>query len=746
MSLAALVSVIVVIRLNGDGEVWRFGGKKQLIMSTVFELLLRVAAITLPWVVATEVWQRKDDLHQSAAAAVTELGYSVVLWTLSVLATKWYILLLHRAQFLRYNRLIHGLLAVSGLLRVVIMTETGRSYGQKLWAPGLEERTLGDHQNLLPIWVWYCWAATLCILFGGMSFGILGICRLRSTDDINFHALCETGPVLMALATNVIASSNGGWWVPEAHLYSVDDPIIADALLEISTSVERQLALIRDVQRRSNDISLLRVLVLNQIFDVLGVILLENWFCIPALGRSRWSTTYFDRVTAYECAIIYMFIFIIHWLCFRGPAERAEDMCRQYDNALKNVQRARRTVQRSRQERVSARPLIPGRHIDPPLRVIKPVFGFQSGLWASGPVSEAFSGRFKKDMDPVDLYNLSSPADRVEFFVSHCWRNDGFHKASKIIHYLFAQQFLAVIWVIWVLPAILLLALGAAGISWMLYCGLGFLGLGVLCTLWVGIPLCLNALARYLNCLAKHREKSHLVAKETPPSRSTRNGNSKDDLQEFESKESHATSPSLDAYATWLRYLAELAIGAQATACRFAVWRWLGSGITLWLDKACIDQTSDETKAAGIDQLDKYLMQSKRMLVLLSTEYLSRMWCVFELALFLKWRGVDSCQFLGLEWPAWYSPSVWMGSAKSLLSAAEEDLLSNFSCEKARCYDPRDYARLIERIRELWGSTDKFDHFVRTRLKDAVIIGKQRYYTKFQIFAKQVLNKAAIGL
>lgn len=740
MSLAAMVSVIVVCRAAGDGEVFRFGGKRRLIVFTVLELMLRVGAVTIPWVVVTEVLHRYQGLANTPPAAM-ELAYSIFLWTLSVLATKWYILLVQRSQCPQYKSLAKTLLVVSSSLRLIVMTKTGSAYGELLWATGfeafIEVKPIGDNEKLLPIWVWACWACSLIILLGGVFLSLVRICRLRINKDVRFHALCEVGPLLIALATNVIASSNGGWWVPEAHLYSVDDPMIADALLEISTSVERQLALLRDVERRQEDIILLQTLVMNQFFDVLGVILLENWFSFSMLGVNRWSTSYFNLVQPYQLAIAYMGLALGSWWCFHGVSIRAQEMCGEYMDALRNVQRMRRTTAKrkgsSELEERRNRPMIAGgggRHLDPPLRVIKPVFGFQSGLWASGPVS-AVTGNVKKDMSPGELYNMSSPADTVEFFISHCWANNGFHKASKLTHYLFAQQFLAVIWVIWVLPAILLLALGAAGVEWMLWCGTAFFGLGILCTLWVGLPLVLNALARILAQYAKDWEDllSNSQDPETPHHRGVMNDRY-----------------HIQRQKDFVQWLADTTTGAQARACQYAAWRWLGSGISLWLDKACIDQTSDETKAAGIELLDKYLMQAKRLLVLLSSEYLTRMWCVFELALFIKWRGVDSCQFLGLEWPAWYSPAVCMGQAPATLSEAEEELLSNFSCENARCFDPRDHVRLTARITELWGSTDEFDQFVRTRLKDAVLIGKQRYYAKFGTFAKQVLNKAAIGL
>ena len=52
----------------------------------------------------------------------------------------------------------------------------------------------------------------------------------------------------------------------------------------------------------------------------------------------------------------------------------------------------------------------------------------------------------------------------------------------------------------------------------------------------------------------------------------------------------------------------------------------------LFLDKICIHQTDPVLKQAGIRALDQFLHSSRSMVVLCSDSYLTRLWCVYELA------------------------------------------------------------------------------------------------------------------
>ncbi len=76
-------------------------------------------------------------------------------------------------------------------------------------------------------------------------------------------------------------------------------------------------------------------------------------------------------------------------------------------------------------------------------------------------------------------------------------------------------------------------------------------------------------------------------------------------------------------------------------------------GRACFLDKICIHQTDARLKKEAIDSLDIFLRFSRRLLVLWSPDYLSRLWCVYELATFVKLHpdGASRIDFM----PYWHS-------------------------------------------------------------------------------------------
>eukprot|EP00929_Paragymnodinium_shiwhaense_P098019 TRINITY_DN59581_c0_g2_i1.p1 TRINITY_DN59581_c0_g2~~TRINITY_DN59581_c0_g2_i1.p1 ORF type:complete len:657 (-),score=49.55 TRINITY_DN59581_c0_g2_i1:79-2049(-) len=70
----------------------------------------------------------------------------------------------------------------------------------------------------------------------------------------------------------------------------------------------------------------------------------------------------------------------------------------------------------------------------------------------------------------------------------------------------------------------------------------------------------------------------------------------------------------------------------------------------LFVDKLCIDQYDDEKKRQGILGLAGFLKQAKRMVVLWSPTYFSRLWCTYELATWFRFeREVSSVSFVPVE-------------------------------------------------------------------------------------------------
>ncbi|CAE8610812.1 unnamed protein product [Polarella glacialis] len=73
-----------------------------------------------------------------------------------------------------------------------------------------------------------------------------------------------------------------------------------------------------------------------------------------------------------------------------------------------------------------------------------------------------------------------------------------------------------------------------------------------------------------------------------------------------------------------------------ARLCDLAESTRKGTQASYFLDCLCINQNDAELKQAGIDSIGAYLRNSDSMLVLWSPEYFTRLWCCFELAVFLE--------------------------------------------------------------------------------------------------------------
>jgi len=72
-----------------------------------------------------------------------------------------------------------------------------------------------------------------------------------------------------------------------------------------------------------------------------------------------------------------------------------------------------------------------------------------------------------------------------------------------------------------------------------------------------------------------------------------------------------------------------------------------------FLDKCCIHQTDPEKKNAGIQLLGTFLQSSNKLVILWQPEYLTRLWCVYELAAFRHIKGSANSiiEFLPLKLP-----------------------------------------------------------------------------------------------
>ena len=96
---------------------------------------------------------------------------------------------------------------------------------------------------------------------------------------------------------------------------------------------------------------------------------------------------------------------------------------------------------------------------------------------------------------------------------------------------------------------------------------------------------------------------------------------------------------------------------------------------------------------------------------------------------------------LSLDWPSSFS------CAKvATLNDTERKWLEEFRCrEKAECFKPSDRATVLACIRAEWGSEEKFDEFVQTRLVEVFEHSKQLYQAKLRKTASHSLEMAFGG-
>lgn len=126
------------------------------------------------------------------------------------------------------------------------------------------------------------------------------------------------------------------------------------------------------------------------------------------------------------------------------------------------------------------------------------------------------------------------------------------------------------------------------------------------------------------------------------------------------------------------------------------------AGHQIWLDKACIDQTNID---ANLASLPVFLSGCKELLVLAGNTYVSRLWCVMELFIFLRMGGQRGDIDL-----------------KLLQADAFRDL-ERFEAGKATCFLLVDRQKLLAVIEAGFGSFTPFNTIVRAIFAEKLIAG-----------------------
>jgi hypothetical protein len=129
--------------------------------------------------------------------------------------------------------------------------------------------------------------------------------------------------------------------------------------------------------------------------------------------------------------------------------------------------------------------------------------------------------------------------------------------------------------------------------------------------------------------------------------------------------------------------------------------------VTLWLDKVCVPQHDPAKKAEYIASLEEFLHLSDGLIVLLSWNYFSRLWCLYEWACFLVSHPATMVCVRMVPFPNLENQRFWI------------DAVANLRVEKAACFDPRDREVLFRKVGQYYRgasiaeSCKSFERFVQ---------------------------------
>ena len=199
----------------------------------------------------------------------------------------------------------------------------------------------------------------------------------------------------------------------------------------------------------------------------------------------------------------------------------------------------------------------------------------------------------------------------------------------------------------------------------------------------------------------------------------------------------------------------------------------------IFLDRLCINQYDEREKTLGVMSLGACLKHSKRIMILWDDTFCHRLWCLFELAAFLKTHDSTELLVVPLDltnflfWNFVLNALIWGGSlvvpyttdlsgnvllvlifvlgtcAQCWLATtnilhfskgaqAIQKQLSSFTVAGAQCYccsanhqtrDGQDIAcdrRIMQKCIQHWfGSVEEFEKVVQTRVRDATMLKTQ---------------------
>ena len=104
---------------------------------------------------------------------------------------------------------------------------------------------------------------------------------------------------------------------------------------------------------------------------------------------------------------------------------------------------------------------------------------------------------------------------------------------------------------------------------------------------------------------------------------------------------------------------------------------WWQRGTKCFFDKHCIHQSHQETQRAGLYRMPLYLKNSKMICCIFDSVYITRMWCIFELAIYLRLRKKPRVLFINTSQKLLEIVYVsWKLGTFSLMSIARRSVIN----------------------------------------------------------------------
>jgi len=125
--------------------------------------------------------------------------------------------------------------------------------------------------------------------------------------------------------------------------------------------------------------------------------------------------------------------------------------------------------------------------------------------------------------------------------------------------------------------------------------------------------------------------------------------------------------------------------------------------LTFWVDRACVDQDSGDEKMRIIhDHLEDFLVNARYVCCLISEQYFTRLWCIFEVCCSFAYRDINTIIVGG------FSVAMRLPYAQQIA-----DSILHLSVASAQCFDPADRHIIEDKITANFVSIEHFETFAK---------------------------------